>query len=344
MKIDNPTEPWVQSVLASQHGLDVVTRPDLTVRIGNSARPFVVEARRRVDAAAAHAVLALARGTPEDRRLLLVAERTTVGAREILDAHGIAFIDGEGNVSVRVPGLFVRTGSFGAGAVIVRPAKVQATARLAGKAGLIAQALLLERDRPWQLLELAALSGVSNGLAHRVLVRLEQVGIVAVSGRGPGKVRSLANAAALLDLWAEEDFEPRVRRATGYVLVQPGVRLAGLISERLERAGIAHAVTGVAAAGLLAPALTSVAVAQVRVSAAVLPPPALRALDARPVDEGANVVLLQGVDDAELRFRREVDGVWLAADTRIYLDALRDPRRGREQADAFRATVLRIRR
>ena len=344
MKIDDPTEPWVQGVLAAQRGLDVVTRPDLTVRIGNSAQPFVVEAKRRVDAGAAHAVVAHAREMPKGRGLLLVAGRTTVGAREILDAHGIAFVDGEGNASVRVPGLLVRTGSFGADAVIVRPAKAQAMARLAGKAGLIAQALLLERERPWQLVDLATHAGVSGGLTHRVLVRLEQAGIVAVSGRGPGKVRRLVNAPALLDLWAEEDIEPRVRRTTGYLLVEPGVRLTAAVSERLERAGIEHAVTGVAAAALLAPALTSVAVAQVRIRAAVLPPTALEALDARHVDEGANVVLVQGADDAELRFRRKVDGVWLAADTRIYLDALRDPRRGREQADVYRETVLGIRR
>ena len=51
-------------------------------------------------------------------------------------------------------------------------------------------------------------------------------------------------------------------------------------------------------------------------------------------------MFVQGPDDAELRFRREVEGVWLAAETRVYLDALRDPRRGAEQAREYRSQVF----
>ena len=45
-------------------------------------------------------------------------------------------------------------------------------------------------------------------------------------------------------------------------------------------------------------------------------------------------------DDAELRFKREVEGVWLAAETRVYLDALHDPRRGAEQAREYPSQVF----
>ena len=55
---------------------------------------------------------------------------------------------------------------------------------------------------------------------------------------------------------------------------------------------------------------------------------------------GIAIVFVQGPDDAELRFRRKVDGVWLAAETRVYLDALRDPRRGAEQAREYRNQVF----
>jgi hypothetical protein len=124
------------------------------------------------------------------------------------------------------------------------------------------------------------------------------------------------------------------------MLVRPGLKSAALLSERLGGAGIMHAITGIAAAAVLAPALTSVPVTQVRVTAAIPATDALKTLEARQTDEGSNVVIVQGADDAELRFRREVDGIWLAADTRIYLDALRDPRRGKEQAQVFRESVL----
>jgi uncharacterized protein (DUF1499 family) len=80
----------------------------------------------------------------------------------------------------------------------------------------------------------------------------------------------------------------------------------------------------------------------VRVTASVPREAVFQALDARATDEGFNVQVIQGADDLELRLRRELDGVWVAAATRIYLDALRDPRRGREQAAAFRTAVLRV--
>ena len=90
----------------------------------------------------------------------------------------------------------------------------------------------------------------------------------------------------------------------------------------------------------MAPALTSVSVTQVPCDCSDLAVDILTAMGARQVEEGANLVVVQGADDTELRYRRRVGEVWLAANTRIYLDALRDPRRGREQAQVFRELVL----
>lgn len=335
-----PLEPWALNVLRLLPALHATSGPDAEAMLEGRAHPILIEAKRRVDAATAHAVVALARQTPVERDFLLVAEHTSVGAREILEANGVAYLDGLGNALIRFPDLFVRTGSFGAASVIAdRP---PTRARLAGKAGLIAQALLLDRGRSWRVGDAAAEAGVSAGLAHRVLARLEEAAILTAEGSGPKKVRRLANPAALLDLWAEEEKEPGARRTTAYVLTRPGIQLADVLSERLSGAAIDHAVTGVAAAAMLAPALTSVSVNQIRLTARLPASEALRALDARFTEEGSNLVLVQGADDVELRFRRQVAGTWLAANTRIYLDALRDPRRGKEQAQAFRESVLGI--
>ena len=338
VKIAAPLEAWALSAIRAQPGFDAAIRPDAEISIEGRTRPIVLEAKRRVDAASAHAIVALARRTPKGRDFILVAVHTSEGARQILEANGVAYLDGLGNASIRLPGVFVRTGSFSAAAVIVDREPVKA--RLAGKAGLIAQALLLDRDRAWRVADIAAEAGVSAGLAHRVLARLEDATILAADGSGPRKVRRITNPEALLDLWAEEERERGARRTAAFVLARPGARTAALLSERLAGAGIMHAITGIAAAAILAPALTSVPITYVRVTAAVPVSEALNALDARQTDEGANLVIVQGADDTELRFRREIEGIWLAADTRIYLDSLRDPRRGKEQAQIFRESVL----
>ena len=340
VKIAAPLEAWALSAIRAQPGFDAAIRPDAEISIEGRTRPIVLEAKRRVDAASAHAIVALARRTPKGRDFILVAVHTSEGARQILEANGVAYLDGLGNASIRLPGVFVRTGSFSAAAVIVDREPVKA--RLAGKAGLIAQALLLDRDRAWRVADIAAEAGVSAGLAHRVLARLEDATILAADGSGPRKVRRITNPEALLDLWAEEERERGARRTAAFVLARPGARTAALLSERLAGAGIMHAITGIAAAAILAPALTSVPITYVRVTAAVPVSEALNALDARQTDEGANLVIVQGADDTELRFRREIEGIWLAADTRIYLDSLRDPRRGKEQAQLFRESVLGI--
>ena len=340
VKIAAPLEAWALSAIRTQPGFDAAIRPDAEISIEGRSRPIVLEARRRVDAANAHAIVALARRTSVGRDFILVAERTSEGARQILEANGVAYLDGLGNASIRLPGVFVRTGSFGAAAVIADRQPVKA--RLAGKAGLIAQALLLDRDRAWRVADIATEAGVSTGLAHRVLARLEEASVLAADGLGPGKVRRVTNPGALLDLWVEEEKERGTRRTAAFALARAGTRTAALLSERLDAAGITHAITGIAAAAILAPALTSVPFTHVRVTAAVPVSEALNALDARQTEEGANLVIVQGADDTELRFRREGDGIWLAADTRIYLDSLRDPRRGKEQAQLFRESVLGI--
>lgn len=345
VKNSTDLEPWALGVVRELPGVLEVTAPaegsraDAVIRFERQRRLVMVEVKRHLDVVTAHDVLSRVAAGQRDR-CLVVAETTTAGARDLLEARGIGYIDAAGNASIRMPGLLVRTGSFSASAVIVVPKTPRGIVRLSGKTGLVAQVLLLGGERPWTITELASEAGVSAGLAHRVLGRLEAMSLVTAEGRGPAKVRRLVAPAALLDLWAEEDAEPRVRLSNGFLLAKPGGVLAATVSERLSAAGLDHGVTGIAAASLSAPILTAVPVTQVRVTASVPHEAVFQALDARATDEGFNVQVIQGADDLELRLRRELDGVWVAAATRIYLDALRDPRRGREQAAAFRNAVL----
>lgn len=344
---NKPVAAWAVSLLRALPGAPVVgeARPgssDAILRFPDTGLVLRVEQKAHVDAVIAHSV--------EDGRvvraepLLIVARTTTSGAREILESRGVGYVDGDGNAAIDLPGLHVRTGSlrrsgsFTAGAVIVPAPSTTALPRLAGKAGLIAQALIIEPDRVWTLDAMAERAGVSTALAHRVFARLERVSVVAADGRGPRKTRRVASPAALLDLWAEEAIEAKERRTPAYALMRgDGARA---ISGRLEEGDLLHAVTGVAAAARRVAILTSVLVTEIRVAAAHTPSEVAEAAEARLVEAGANLVFIQGPDDAELRFRRKVEGVWLAAETRVYLDALRDPRRGAEQAREYRSQVF----
>jgi hypothetical protein len=332
-------------VLRDVPGVSVDTPPragndgdgDALLRFGRAAEPVAVEVKRQVNAATAWQLVQRSRAVP-DANLLLVAGATTVEAREILERHGVALVDGLGNAHVELPGFLLHTeGRRGGRSGAARP---RGRARLAGKAGIAAQALLLESDRAWKVQDLAGEAGISIGLAHRVLGRLEAEGVVTAEGAGPRRVRHVADPTALLDLWAEENTDRGVRRFLAYRLARQPRELAGAVSTRLDAAGIEHAVTGAAAAARIAPFVTAVPVTEVWLSSVASPDAAVAATDAELVESGHNLAFVQAGADEPLAFRRRDDDAWIVNPFRLFFDLRGDRRRGREQADSIRREVI----
>jgi len=309
---------------------------DAVVRFGPAAEAVAVEVKRRANAATAWQIVQQSRAA-HDGYLLLVAGATTADAREILERHGVAVVDGLGNAHVELPGFVLHTEAQRGRADTPRP---QTHTRLAGKAGVGAQALLLQPEREWKVQDLAAEAGISVGLAHRVLVRLETEGLVAAEGAGPRRVRRVADATALLDLWAEENTDRAVRRVRAYRLAREPRELAGAVSAGLDAAGIDHAVTGAAAAARIAPFVTAVPVAEIWIDSVASLEEAAAAAGAEAVESGHNLAFVQANGDEPLAFRRQVDGIWAVNSFRLFYDLRNDPRRGHEQAETLRREVI----
>ena len=309
--------------------MDAHVRPDLI--LNRAGRDVLVEFKGRVGAAEAFELLRSAPTAPH--HLIVLADTTTASARDILARHGVGVADAHGNVRIEFPQAYVLRDSTRKSAQPRRPA------RLAGKAALIAQALLLDRDRHWQLRELANTANVSTALAHRVTTRLEEHGLVRVEGRGPKRVRVVVDPSAILELLAEELDDRGVRRTKVHRLARSAKDLLGSTSTELDSAGIRHAVTGAAAGHLIAPLITSVPVVDVWVeygrSASEV-----AAILGREVSEGHNLLIQRYRDDSPLAFRERHSDVWLANPVRLYVDLRRAPMRGREQAEHLRKAVL----
>lgn len=306
-------------------------RGDAAIRYASVEVPVAFECKLRVSSAAAHEIVH--RAQQYEMPVVVIAAEMTGRAREILDEAGIGSIDGLGNVRLALPGLLMRiTGT-------TRPRRPAIPTRLSGKSSLVAQAMLLDVERSWHVSDLAQRCGVSAGLAHRVLRRLEDEGVVAADGTGPRKARRLLNPAALLDLWAEEHHDRPTRRPV-FLLTQTTDQRIDTLCEGLETAAVDYALTGAAAAARIAPFVTSVPVAEVWLSSTADTSELCKQLGATPVESGPNVVLLQERDDAPLAFRTRESGVWTANVFRLYVDARRDPQRGREQSDHLRREVI----
>lgn len=310
--------------------------PDAVIRFGDAVETVAVEFKRHANAATAWQVIDYAANLP-DARLLLVAEDTTREARDILERHGIGVVDGLGNAHLQLRNLLVHVEGRGR----PRPrAEKQPPARLTGKAGIAAQALLLDPARDWRIQDLVETAEISAGLAHRVLTRLETEGLVVVEGAGPRRIRRLIYPGRLLDLWAEENRDRRTERLTAFRLAPAPRQLGTDVAEALSRAHITYAFTGAYVAARAAPYVTAVPVIDVWVTTRVLLDDAAEALGAEPVAGGHNLMLKQVAGDAPLAFRRETDGMWRVNDFRLYYDLRNDPRRGKEQADRLREEVI----
>lgn len=338
MKLNGPFEAEALRILREIPGLTVIAEPggadrgvDAILGFAGGQARVAVEIKNRANPATAWQLVHEANARP-DTPLLLIADETTAEARAILEEHGIALVDGLGNAHIELPGLLFHLEGRR------RPQHSRPT-RLTGKAGLVAQALLPHPDRAWQVQDLAKEAGLSLGLAHRVLARLEAEGIITAEGKGRNQVRRVTNPTALLDLWAEENVE-KPTRTLAHLLAQTPQQLIKKLGTNLGRSGIDYALTGAAAASLVAPFITAVPVVDVWVKATAAPEELFDGAQANPVIDGQNVVFLQGKDDTPLAFREKVKGLWLGNRFRLYADLRRDPRRGREQADNLRREVI----
>jgi hypothetical protein len=307
---------------------------DAVLRFGGAARPFAVEVKRHANAATAWQLVQHARAAP-DGRLLLVAGDTTADAREILQRHGVAVVDGVGNVHLELPGLLLHTEGQRTG-----PPRARTAARLTGKGGVAAQALLREIGRDWHVQDLAEDARISIGLAHRVLARLETESLVTAEGAGPKRVRRVTDPTALLDLWAEENRDREVRRVHAYRLAREPRELVDAVGAALHTAEIEYALTGAAAAARVAPFVTAVPVAEIWISSVVFPDDVASAAGSEAAETGHNLVFAQTNGDEPLAFRRDVDGICTVNPFRLYYDLRNDPRRGREQAGILRREVI----
>ena len=309
---------------------------DAVVSYRDARTPVAVEFKQHVNAATAWRLVHQAQAHPQ-WPLLLIAGNTTAEARRILEDHGVGVIDGLGNAHVELPGLLLHL--EGKGRAGAAPTGDRRT-RLAGKAGVAAQALLLDPERAWRVDDLAQTAKVSVGLAHQVFARLEREAVVASEGAGPQRRRRLVNPTALLDLWAEEHRD-RLTQHTGYLLAQTDEQLARLVGARLAGAEVDYALTGAAGARLVAPFVTAVPVVTAWVPATIDPRELWEVTQARPTTDGHNVVFQKADNDAGLVFRQQQDGeLWVANLFRLYVDLRGDPRRGREQADNLRREVI----
>ncbi|EML5470838.1 hypothetical protein RSM50_003487 [Pseudomonas aeruginosa] len=335
--------PEVEADLAQEPAAQPSDRGyDAQVDLHVAGKPFVLllEAKKIVFPRDVRQVIwqlrAASHGRPTGQREnplpLLVAESISPGAKELLRSERVGYYDSGGSLYLPAPGAYLY--------IDKPPPKALAKSvrtLFTGRRAQVLHALLVRHQKWFGVTELAQQATVSPATASQVLTELERFDWLVVRGQGPGKERHLREPAALLDAWAKQLATIRPSPVRRYYV--PGTKadtLATRIGQVFDAHEVQYAISHEAAAQRYAPFISHVSQVRVRVLIGGNADAAIGDLDARVVNEGANLGVIEAKSSGELLFREQIDGLWLASPIQIYLDLLRGEGRSKEMAEHFR--------
>lgn len=271
-------------------------------------------------------------GQEKEPLSLLVAESISPGAKELLRRERVGYYDSGGSLYLPAPGAYL---------YIDKPPPKALTKSVrtlfTGRRAQVLHALLAQHQNWFGVTELAQQAMVSPATASQVLTELERFDWLEARGQGPSKERHLREPTALLDAWTKQLAATRPQALRRYYV--PGTKadsLAARIGQVFHQHDVEYAVSHEAAAQRYAPFLSNVSQVRVRVLIGANADAAIGDVDARVVNEGANLGVIEAKSPGELLFRERVDGLWLASPIQIYLDLLRGEGRSKEMAEHFR--------
>lgn len=263
---------------------------------------------------------------------LLLAVSISPGAKELLKEERVGYFDSGGSLYVPAEGAYLYIEK-------PPPKSLMKSMRslFSGRRSQVLHALLMRRTEWFGVKELAKLAEVSSATASQVLTDLDRSEWLESRGQGPNKERHLREPTALLEAWTKQLSTMRAPFMRRYYV--PTVRTDELI-QRLDQVctarGAEYAITHEAAGQRYAPFLSNIAQVRARLLASPAAEQAIGDLDARVVNEGANLFVIDAKTSGELLFRERIDGAWLASPVQVYLDLIRSEGRAKELADHLR--------
>ncbi len=295
----------------------------------------------RINGTAIHALWLPSGGLREAKAVLtrrpkpnvVVASQLSLGAREALANAGVGWLDGTGAAEIALGTLVVsRSG--------LRPQPPRRTSRWTPVVLAVAEALLCGSLATVE--GVVRVTGLSAGACTYALRTLEEFGLVVSSARrGRASARRLSDLNILLDAYAVEAVAPTrapaLRVGVTWQEIIPGLGAAG---RGWSKAGRPWAVTGVAAASLLAPYLSTITSAEVYLEARTLVELEAAALEVnlRPIDGGR--LLLRPFPTVTTRRLAETrQGLRIAPWPRVYADLRATGVRGEEAAEHLREVL-----
>ncbi|MER5262356.1 type IV toxin-antitoxin system AbiEi family antitoxin [Actinosynnema sp. NPDC002837] len=325
---------------SSRHGY----RPDATLTItapdGATTR-VLIECKAAVVprdvAAVAEQLDAYATAAARDGRVVggavLAAPFISPMTRARLDERGLGWFDAKGNLRLRLDRPAVLLDRVGADRSDLRDPSDRLLKSLRGSAAARVVLELCETSPPTGVRDLAQRAHVSAATSARVLELLHRE--AAIDRESNGSVTAVRKRA-LIERWVQ-DYHVTTSNEVVTTLDPRGLNHA---LNALVAVGTRIAVTGSAAARAYLPdGVTSVSPLVSLSLYAEDPIGLMDQLGLRPVDRGANVVVMRPYDDVVHAKSRIVDGVAFAPPAQVVADLLTGPGRSTEEAEQLMAVL-----
>lgn len=268
-----------------------------------------------------------------DRHLafLLAAHSISPGAKELLRNERIGYYDSGGSLFLPAKGIYV---------FVDKPPPKNLTKSIrsifSNRRSQVIHACLL-RHRDWfGVKEISNLTKVSPATVSQVLTELERFDWIVTRGRGPRKERHLREPGSLLDEWVNQLTLMRLPPMRRYFVPTEKKGLVETLAEEFNKNEVEHAFTHESAGQRYTPFLTTVTQVRCRLVECPAVDQVLQTMDARLVDRGANLAIIEVKSSDSLLFRELIDDVWLASPVQVYLDLMIGEGRANELANHLR--------
>lgn len=265
------------------------------------------------------------RQASDERGGVVAARYLSPSVRSSLIDAGLSYIDGTGNVYIRMdePALYVVDRGADKDPWI-GPGRPKGTLKGAPAARVVRT--LVDRSGGWKVRELISASGASTGSVYRVLEFLEAEGLVVREQRG---LISGVNWSEIVRRWSLDYQFLRTNAVTNWIAVR-GVSSA--IDRAVQDDSDNYAVTGSVAAATwseYAPARSLMVYADE-------PNVLADKWGLRPAESGTNVIIAEPAYSAlTVGARRRADGLRVAAPVQVVADLLTGPGRAPSEGEAL---------
>ncbi len=306
----------------------------LTVRIGNLSKRLCCEIKSRGEPLYLYQAIGRLRQTGEIKKggyPVIIAPFISEQGRKVCKIEGIGYIDLAGNVFLKFNSVYVEKTS-----VKPSPVKQEASADIfAKKSSRVLRAMLENPETVWNFTTLSQEADVNIRRTFEIIKVLNEKGFVE---KKRGSIK-LLKPGELLDYWSENyDFRDNAAK-TFFSFARTFEEFKGILVNASKKTSSQYALTLHSGAGLVAP---FVRFSDIHIYIEQDIEKWVDALGLKPVESGGTVKLITPYDAGVFYKKQKAGNIFAVCNVQLYLDLIKYPARGKEQADFLRQKKMKF--